>query len=283
MSERLSVFFQHLLPQQALTRLAGRVASWQGGARTTALIEWFVRRYGVDMSEAAEPRVAGYATFNDFFTRALKPGARPLAQSDLICPVDGAISQWGPIEGDQIFQAKGHRYSTTALVGGDAALAAQFENGHFATLYLSPRDYHRIHMPCAGVLQRMIHVPGDLYSVNPATARGVPGLFARNERVVCVFETEGRPWVLVLVGATIVGSMATVWHGVIDRAHGDVRQWDYQDQHIALAQGQEMGRFLLGSTVVMLFPAGPLAFNPVWQAAGSVRMGQVMAERRAAP
>lgn len=283
MSERLSVFFQHLLPQQALTRLAGRVASWQGGARTTALIEWFVRRYGVDMSEAAEPKVAAYATFNDFFTRALKPGARPLAQSDLVCPVDGAISQWGPIEGDQIFQAKGHRYSTTALVGGDAALAAQFENGHFATLYLSPRDYHRIHMPCAGVLQRMIHVPGDLYSVNPATARGVPGLFARNERVVCVFETEGRPWVLVLVGATIVGSMATVWHGVIDRSHGGVRQWDYQDRHIALAQGQEMGRFLLGSTVVMLFPAGPMAFNPAWQAAGSVRMGQVMAERRAAP
>ncbi len=283
MSERLSVIFQHLLPQQALTRLAGRVASWQGGGRTTALIEWFVRRYGVDMSEAAEPKVAAYATFNDFFTRALRPGARPLAQSDLVCPVDGAISQYGPIEGDQIFQAKGHRYSTTALVGGDAALAAQFENGHFATLYLSPRDYHRIHMPCAGVLQRMIHVPGDLYSVNPATARGVPGLFARNERVVCVFETEGRPWVLVLVGATIVGSMATVWHGVIDRSHGGVRQWDYQDRHIALAQGQEMGRFLLGSTVVMLFPAGPMAFNPAWQAAGSVRMGQVMAERRAAP
>jgi phosphatidylserine decarboxylase len=282
-SERLSVFLQHLLPQQALTRLAGRVASWQGGARTTALIEWFVRRYGVDMSEAAEPDVAAYATFNDFFTRALKPGVRPLATSDLICPVDGAISQWGAIERDQIFQAKGHRYSTTALVGGDAALAAEFQNGHFATLYLSPRDYHRIHMPCAGVLRRMIHVPGDLYSVNPATARGVPGLFARNERVVCVFETEGRPWVLVLVGATIVGSMATVWHGVIDRSHGDVRQWDYTDQHIALAQGQEMGRFLLGSTVVMLFPAGPLAFNPDWREAGSIRMGQAMAGRRVAP
>ena len=283
MSERFSVFLQHLLPQQALTRLAGRVASWHGGARTTALIEWFVRRYGVDMSEAAEPDVAAYATFNDFFTRALKPGVRPLASSELICPVDGAISQWGAIEVDQIFQAKGHRYSTTSLVGGDAALAAEFQNGHFATLYLSPRDYHRIHMPCAGVLRRMIHVPGDLYSVNPATARGVPGLFARNERVVCVFETEGRPWVLVLVGATIVGSMATVWHGVIDRSHGDVRQWDYTDQHIALAQGQEMGRFLLGSTVVMLFPAGPLAFNPDWCEAGPVRMGQSMAERRLAP
>ncbi len=283
MSERFSVFLQHLLPQQALTRLAGRVASWHGGARTTALIEWFVRRYGVDMSEAAEPDVAAYATFNDFFTRALKPGVRPLASSELICPVDGAISQWGAIEVDQIFQAKGHRYSTTSLVGGDAALAAEFQNGHFATLYLSPRDYHRIHMPCAGVLRRMIHVPGDLYSVNPATARGVPGLFARNERVVCVFETEGRPWVLVLVGATIVGSMATVWHGAIDRSYGDVRQWDYTDQHIALAQGQEMGRFLLGSTVVMLFPAGPLAFNPDWCEAGPVRMGQSMAERRLAP
>jgi phosphatidylserine decarboxylase len=282
-SERFSVFLQHLLPQQALTRLAGRVASWHGGARTTALIEWFVRRYGVDMSEAAEPDVAAYATFNDFFTRALKPGVRPLASSELICPVDGAISQWGAIEVDQIFQAKGHRYSTTSLVGGDAALAAEFQNGHFATLYLSPRDYHRIHMPCAGVLRRMIHVPGDLYSVNPATARGVPGLFARNERVVCVFETEGRPWVLVLVGATIVGSMATVWHGAIDRSYGDVRQWDYTDQHIALAQGQEMGRFLLGSTVVMLFPAGPLAFNPDWCEAGPVRMGQSMAERRLAP
>lgn len=279
MSERLSVLIQHLLPRQALTRLAGRVASRQDGGRTAALISWFVRRYGVDMSEAAEPDIRSYENFNAFFTRALKPGARPLAQADWVCPVDGAISQFGAIEGDQIFQAKGHRYSTTALVGGDAALAAAFDSGHFATLYLSPRDYHRIHMPCAGVLQRMLHVPGDLYSVNPVTARGVPGLFARNERVVCVFETQGQPWVLVLVGATIVGSMATTWHGVIDRSHQGVRQWDYRDQHIALTQGQEMGRFLLGSTVVMLFPPGPMAFNPAWQAAGRIRMGEVMAQR----
>jgi len=278
-SERLSVLIQHLLPRQALTRLAGRVASRQDGGRTAALISWFVRRYGVDMSEAAEPDIRSYENFNAFFTRALKPGARPLAQADWVCPVDGAISQFGAIEGDQIFQAKGHRYSTTALVGGDAALAAAFDSGHFATLYLSPRDYHRIHMPCAGVLQRMLHVPGDLYSVNPVTARGVPGLFARNERVVCVFETQGQPWVLVLVGATIVGSMATTWHGVIDRSHQGVRQWDYRDQHIALTQGQEMGRFLLGSTVVMLFPPGPMAFNPAWQAAGRIRMGEVMAQR----
>ena len=277
MSENLSVFFQHILPQQALTRFAGRVASWQGGAGTTSLIRWFVGRYGVDMTEAAEPDVAAYATFNAFFTRALKPGARPLAQADLLCPVDGAISQFGAVAGDQIFQAKGHAYSTQALVGGDADLAQRFYNGHFATLYLSPRDYHRIHMPCDGVLQRMIHVPGDLYSVNPATARGVPGLFARNERVVCVFETRGKPWVLVLVGATIVGSMATTWHGVIDRSHGEVRHWDYRDRPVSLAQGEEMGRFLLGSTVVMLFPAGPLDFNPDWRSGGAIRMGQSMA------
>lgn len=274
------VLAQHLLPKQALTRAAGRVASRQAGARTTALIRWFVARYGVDMSEAAEPDVARYPSFNDFFTRALKEGARPLAPAELVCPVDGAISQFGPIEDDQIFQAKGHRYTTTALVGGDAQLAAQFQHGHFATLYLSPRDYHRIHMPCEGELLRMIHVPGELFSVNPATARGVPGLFARNERVVCVFERAGRPWVMVLVGATIVGSMATAWHGVVNPTRpGALREWDYRGQGIRLAQGQEMGRFLLGSTVVMLFPNQPLRFNPAWQPGGAIRMGQAMAER----
>src|SRR5512144_1984651 len=187
MSDRLVVLAQYLLPKQAITSFAGVVASARAGAVTTGIIRRFVRRYGVDMSEAANPDIASYASFNEFFTRALKPGIRPLAAATWVCPVDGAISQFGPITGDQIFQAKGHSYSTTALVGGDAALAAQFDDGHFATLYLSPKDYHRIHMPCDGRLLRMIHVPGDLFSVNPATARGVPGLFARNERVVCVF------------------------------------------------------------------------------------------------
>jgi phosphatidylserine decarboxylase len=229
--------------------------------------------------------VAAYPTFNEFFTRALKPGARPLAQADLICPVDGAISQFGAIDGDRIFQAKGHHYTAQALVGGDGALAAHFHDGLFATLYLSPRDYHRIHMPCAGRLLRMIHVPGDLFSVNPATARGVPGLFARNERVVCVFDSDAGPWVLVLVGATIVGSMATVWHGVVNPPRpGTVREWTYHDQDIRLAQGQEMGRFLLGSTVVMLFPAGAtsgrsLAFNPAWAPGRPIRLGEAMATR----
>jgi phosphatidylserine decarboxylase len=236
-----------------------------------------VQRYGVDMSEAANPDIASYASFNDFFTRALKDGARPLAAAPLICPVDGAISQFGAISGDQIFQAKGHRYSTTALVGGDASLAAKFQDGLFATLYLSPRDYHRIHMPCAGRLRRMIHVPGELFSVNPTTARGVPGLFARNERVVCEFEHEEfGTWVLVLVGATIVGSMATVWHGLVDRGQR-VREWRYDDQDIRLAQGDEMGRFLLGSTVVMCFPKSGLSFNPAWQPGGAIRMGERMA------
>ena len=282
MSERLAVLPQYILPKQALTVLAGRVASARAGALTTSLIRWFVRRYGVNMNEALNPDIAGYPSFNEFFTRALQPGARPLAAADLVCPVDGAISQFGAIGRDQIFQAKGHRYSTTALVGGDAALATCFDDGSFATLYLSPKDYHRIHMPCEGRLTRMIHVPGELFSVNPTTARGVPGLFARNERVVCVFETSRGPFVLALVGATIVGSMATVWHGVVNPPRvKQVREWRYDDKPVLLKQGDEMGRYLLGSTVVMLFPKAfpksALRFNPSWQPGGAIRMGEAMA------
>jgi phosphatidylserine decarboxylase len=281
MSDRLAVLPQYLLPKQALTRFAGWVAGARWGGATTALIRWFIGRYGVNMAEAAQPDPAAYASFNEFFTRALKPGVRPLADAPLICPVDGAISQFGAIHEGRIFQAKGHDYTATALLGGDAGLAAHFHGGHFATLYLSPKDYHRIHMPCAGRLLRMIHVPGELFSVNPATARGVPGLFARNERVVCVFDAEHGPWVMVLVGATIVGSMATVWHGVVNPPRpGGLREWAYQDQAIALPRGAEMGRFLLGSTVVMLFPAGPLRFNAEWAPGGAIRMGQAMAARR---
>lgn len=283
MSDRLAVLPQYLMPKQALTTLAGKFASAQLGGLTTSVIRRFVARYNVNMAEAANPDIASYASFNDFFTRALKPGARPLAEADLICPVDGAISQFGPIAKDQIFQAKGHTYSTTALVGGDAAAAARFDNGHFATLYLSPRDYHRIHMPCAGELTRMVHVPGDLFSVNPTTARGVPGLFARNERVVCFFESTQGPFVLVLVGATIVGSMATVWHGQVNPPRtGALRQWDYAKGQVSLQQGEEMGRFLLGSTVVMLFPRGPLQFNPEWVPTRAIQLGEAMAQRQAA-
>ena len=276
-SERLAVLLQYLLPKQALTIFAGKVANTKGGAMTARLIKWFVGRYKVNMAEAANPDIKSYATFNDFFTRALRSDARPLAKAAFICPVDGAISQFGAIKNDQLFQAKGHTYSTTALVGGDSVLAAQFQQGEFATLYLSPKDYHRIHMPCDGRLTRMIYVPGDLFSVNPVTARGVPGLFARNERVVCVFETERGPFVLTLVGATIVGSMATVWHGLVNTPRSrDIREWTYDKEQILLKQGDEMGRFLLGSTVVMLFPKNALQFNPQWAAAQAVRMGEVM-------
>jgi len=276
-SDRLAVVPQYLLPKQALTVLAGKLAGARAGGLTTGVIRWFVERYRVNMEEAANPDIASYASFNEFFTRPLRDGARPLAPADFICPVDGAISQFGPIERDQIFQAKGHHYSTTALVGGDRQLAAQFTDGSFATLYLSPRDYHRIHMPCAGRLQRMIHVPGALFSVNPTTARGVPGLFARNERVVCVFDSAQGPFVLTLVGATIVGSMATVWHGVVNPPRpGKIREWVYGDRNITLAQGEEMGRFLLGSTVVMLFPKGVLRFNPDWAPARAIRLGEAM-------
>ena len=261
--------------------LAGKLANARAGDLTTSVIRWFVGRYGVNMAEAANPDIAAYPTFNEFFTRPLRDGARPLAAADFICPVDGAISQFGAIERDQIFQAKGHSYSTTALVGGDRELAAQFEDGSFATLYLSPRDYHRIHMPCAGRLTRMIYVPGALFSVNPTTARGVPGLFARNERVVCVFDSPHGPFVLTLVGATIVGSMATVWHGVVNPPRRrEVRRWDYADGEVTLARGSEMGRFLLGSTVVMLWPkSAGLRFNPAWAPARAIRMGEAMATR----
>ena len=267
------------MPKLAMTRLAGLVASAEWGSVTTWVIKRFVKRYNVNMNEAANADPAHYKSFNEFFTRPLKDGVRPLSRSEWVCPVDGAISQCGAIERDQIFQAKGHHYSTRALVGGDAALAAQFQNGQFATLYLSPRDYHRIHMPMAGKLLRMVHVPGDLFSVNPTTARGVPGLFARNERVVCEFETEKGPMVLVLVGATIVGSMATVWHGQVNPPRpGTVREWRYESQDVRLQKGEEMGRFLLGSTVVMLFPENSLRFPDDWLSTRPLQMGEAMSK-----
>jgi phosphatidylserine decarboxylase len=281
MSDRLKVLLQYLLPKQRLTTFAGRIAGAQGGAMTTRLIRWFAQRYGVDMTEAADADLASYKSFNDFFTRSLRAGARPMTAADFVSPVDGAISQFGAIDDHHILQAKGHRFTTTALVGGDAALAAQFRHGCFANLYLSPKDYHRLHMPCDGKLTRMIYVPGALFSVNPVTARGVPGLFARNERVVCVFQSpEHGPFVMVLVGATIVGSMATVWHGVVNpRRTSTVSEWTYADQDIVLKQGEEMGRFLLGSTIVMLFQHDTIAFNPEWAPERPVRLGEKMGDR----
>jgi len=274
---RLAVLTQYLLPKQAITAFAGIIAGARAGKITTAIIRWFVGRYQVNMQEAAEPNIAAYSSFNEFFTRALRGDARPIAKADFICPVDGAISQFGDIKSNQIFQAKGHYYSTEALLAGDQPLADYFIDGHFATMYLSPRDYHRIHMPCAGRLKKMTYVPGSLFSVNPITAEGVPGLFARNERVICEFESERGTFALILVGATIVGSMETTWHGVINLPRtNNVRSWQYAGQVIHLQQGEEMGRFLLGSTVVFLYPKDALAFNPDWQPGKTVRLGEIM-------
>lgn len=277
-SDRIKILSQYLLPKQHLTTFAGHVAGAEAGPITTGLIRWFVGKYDVNMGEAQNPDINSYASFNAFFTRALKPGARPLADAAFVSPVDGAISQLGAIDDHHIVQAKGHRYTTTELVGGDTTLAARFRHGSFANLYLSPKDYHRLHMPCDGRLTRMIYVPGALFSVNPTTARGVPGLFARNERVVCVFDSETHgPFVMVLVGATIVGSMATVWHGVVNpKRPQKITEWTYADKNIVLKKGDEMGRFLLGSTVIMLFEANRIALNPAWAPQGAVRLGEVM-------
>ncbi|MDD1451059.1 archaetidylserine decarboxylase [Sphingomonas sp. H160509] len=281
MSDRLPVLLQYILPKQRLTALAGHIARARGGAMTTRLIRWFVGKYSVDMNEAADADIRSYKSFNEFFTRPLKAGSRPIAAADFVCPVDGAISQFGSIDDHHILQAKGHRFTTTQLVGGDAALASQFRHGSFANLYLSPRDYHRLHMPCDGKLTRMIYVPGKLFSVNPVTARGVPNLFARNERVVCVFESvEHGLFVMVLVGATIVGSMATVWHGVVNPTRiNRTSEWAYTDQDIVLKKGEEMGRFLLGSTIVMLWKRGAIAFNEDWVPERNVRLGELMGQR----
>ena len=285
MLSRLAVLYQYFLPKQVLTILAGKFANARAGWLTTAVIRWFVNYYNVNMQEANEPDIEKYATFNDFFTRSLRADARPLAPADFLCPIDGAVSQLGQIQGDQIFQAKGHLYSTAALLGGDTALAAKCQNGNFVTLYLSPKDYHRVHMPCEGKLKRMIYVPGALFSVNPVTARGVPNLFARNERVICEFESSQMgSFVLVLIGATIVGSMATVWHGVVNPPRTDeIRTWEYADENIVLKKGVEMGRFLLGSTVVMLFPKDTLQFHPEWKALRVVWQGEAMAQGRIGP
>jgi phosphatidylserine decarboxylase len=270
-----------MLPKRGRTAFAGRIAGAEQGELTTRLIRWFVGKYAVDMSEARNPDISSYNSFNAFFTRPLKAGARPITEADFACPVDGAISQLGAIDDHHILQAKGHSFTTTELLGGDTALAAKFRNGSFANVYLSPKDYHRLHMPCDGRLTNMIYVPGSLFSVNPATARGVPNLFARNERVVCVFESpQHGTFAMVLVGATIVGSMATVWHGVVKpKPANKITQWTYIDENIALQKGEEMGRVLLGSTVVMLFRQHTVAFSADWAPERLVRLGETMGNR----
>lgn len=280
LGDRLRYWVQSLLPQRLLTRLTYRVTRLRTPWVKNALIRAFARHFRVNLDEAAvaDPRV--YADFNAFFTRALKPGARPLAPGDRVvcCPVDGAISQIGSAEADTLVQAKGRGFSLTALLGGDPERAQPFLGGSFATLYLSPRDYHRIHMPLAGRLREMVHIPGKLFSVSPLTTRMKANLFARNERVVTLFDTPAGPLALVLVGAINVASIETVWAGSITPPLGKtIRRWSYpadEDGAVRLDKGAELGRFNMGSTVILLFGPGAVRWEPELQAGTAVRMGQ---------
>lgn len=282
--KQIAIKAQYILPKHALSRLVGRFASARAGVFSQLYIRWFIKRYHVDMSEAVHEDPADYNTFNDFFTRALKPEARPLQADglDLAHPVDGAVSQLGKIEGDSIIQAKNHDYSLVKLLGGNESDAAPYKNGQFATIYLAPRDYHRIHMPLDGTLRKMTYVPGDLFSVNPLTAASIPGLFARNERVVCFFDSAQGPYTLTLIGATIVASIETVWAGTVTPPTGPrIHSWEYPAEgfnSVHLKRGEEMGRFKLGSTVVLTFPDEMMFFEENLQPGDITRMGEVMGQ-----
>lgn len=279
-SDSLKSWLQYPLPHHAISRMVHRLTRVTHRGLKDWAIRDFVRRFGVDMSEAAQPDLGAYEHFNAFFTRSLRAGVRPIASGakDVACPVDGAVSQIGAIEGGRIFQAKGQSFTALELLGGDAQAAARFEGGSFATLYLSPRDYHRIHMPVDGSLTRMIHIPGRLFSVNPATTRTVPRLFARNERVACLFDTAAGPLALVMVGALNVASIETVWAGeVTPPQRPRVQSWDYETGKIRLAKGEEAGRFNMGSTVVLLFAKGRIRWESDYQPASPVRLGRKLA------
>jgi len=275
---------QYLLPQRLLTRLTYRLTRLQTAWFKDRLIRWFVERYPVKLNEALEPNLQNYADFNAFFTRALKPGVRPLTPGDRMacCPVDGVISQIGKVDADTLLQAKGRNFSLTTLLGGDPARAQPFQNGGFATLYLSPGDYHRIHMPLTGRLQEMVHIPGKLFSVSPLTTRVVSELFARNERVVTLFETPAGPLALVLVGAINVASIETVWAGAITPPLAtSICHWSYPasgDGAVRLDKGAEMGRFNMGSTVIVLFGPNAVRWGAELRAGSVMKMGQRLAK-----
>jgi phosphatidylserine decarboxylase len=282
MNEKLSVALQHLVPQHALSRLIARLANSENIRIKNTFITWFVKRYQVDMSLAEEEDPLAYACFNDFFTRALKPGIRPICtdKNAVVCPADGAISQIGNITQGRIFQAKGQDYTTQELLGGDKKLAQEFADGHFATVYLSPKDYHRVHMPYAGKLRCMISIPGDLFSVNTATASRVPRLFSRNERAVAIFDTDIGPMAIVLVGAMIVAGIETVWDGavapIVDR---EIQTSLYPYQSITLEKGDEMGRFRLGSTAIILFAKNKIKWSAQFSAGSATTVGAKLGTR----
>lgn len=279
MQQRLFILSQYLLPHHLLSRLIGCAAECRATWFKSHLINWFAKQYQVDMSEAAVEQLDAYEHFNAFFTRALKDGARPLDGSAdaVLCPADGAVSQLGKIEQGRIFQAKGHSFSVLELLGGDSARAAEFMGGEFATIYLSPKDYHRVHMPLAGTLREMVYVPGRLFSVNQTTAENVPELFSRNERAVCIFDTERGPMAVVLVGAMIVASIETVWAGLVTPPKRELKSTRYDAAArapIELAKGAELGRFKLGSTAIVLFGPEHVQWASELGASSPVRMGQ---------
>ena len=273
----LKTLRQYVLPQHLLSRLMyvltrARLPVWKNWQ-----IRWFIRRYAVDMEIAAQPDPLAYENFNSFFTRALKAGARPVAAgvAGIVCPVDGAVSQIGGVAEGRIIQAKGRDYTVLELLGGSPERAASFLNGRFTTLYLSPKDYHRIHMPVTGRLREMVYVPGRLFSVNTLSVRGIPRLFARNERVAAIFDTEIGAMAVVMVGAMFVGSIETVWAGAITPPYrSSLQRWDYLTQNIVIERGAELGRFNMGSTVIVLFESGDVTWNPALAPESPVRMGQ---------
>lgn len=278
-ADRWLSLWQYPIPQHLVSRLMGLVANSTLPAVRDPFIDWFAARYGVDMAEAANPDLRSYRTFNEFFTRPLRTGVRPVAGGNtVVSPADGAVSELGDITAGRILQAKGHSYTAEALLGGDASRAAQFEDGHFITVYLSPKDYHRVHMPLAGTLREMIYVPGRLFSVNTRTANGVPGLFARNERVVCIFDTVAGPMALVLVGAIVVAGIATTWAGTVTPPHRRLEATSFAGARapVALDKGAEMGRFLVGSTAIVLLPRGSVRWDAALRAGSALRMGQAI-------
>jgi len=283
-SDKIKILAQYWLPQHLVSRLAGRFAAARAGKLTTLAINWFIRQYGINMAEAQQEQADAYSTFNDFFTRPLKPGMREIAPqpASLVFPADGAISQFGGINKGRLIQAKNHDYTASALLGGDPLSAEAYRDGSFITIYLSPRDYHRVHMPVSGTLTEMVYVPGKLFSVNPLTAENVPDLFAVNERVVCQFDTEFGPMAMVLVGATIVASIETVWSGTVTPpTAAEVQRWQYPASgpgSVKLEKGAEMGRFKLGSTVILLFGKDAIQFSEQLENQQTTRMGQLMAQ-----
>jgi len=277
--ETLTTLPQYVLPHHALSSMMSKLTHCENKTWKNLFIKQIIRHYGVNMNEAQEPDINAYKSFNEFFTRELKPGVRPLSteRNAIVCPADGAVSQSGDITDGQIFQAKGKSFTATDLLGGDAERAEPFNNGIFTTIYLAPKDYHRLHMPLTGTLREMVHIPGRLFSVNAATVNSVPGLFARNERVAAIFDTDSGPMALILVGAIFVSSVETVWHGVVTPPSiSSVQNWQYGDDALTLKIGEEMGRFNMGSTVIVLFGKDKAEWDAEFKTEKTVKLGELI-------